>query len=108
MKLRAFSARDAAKNFGALMDAADEGPVIIRRHTRPRAAIIGWRLFEQYKKAYDAAFEERQVRLLELRLQALTEGKLGTSYRARTLGERLKNGLATLDDVPPTDETPDP
>ena len=108
MQFKAFSARDAAKNFGALMDAADEEPVMIRRHSRPRAAVIGWRLFEQYKKAYDDAFDERQIRLLELRLQAAIDGKLGTSYRARALGERLKKGLATLDDVPCADETPEP
>lgn len=103
MRFRYFSARDAAKNFGALLDAADVEPVLIRRYARPRAAVIGWRLFEQYKKAYDDAFEERQIELLELRLKAAMEGKLGSSYRARALGERLKKGEALLSDVLPTE-----
>lgn len=107
MGLNFWSARDAAKNFGALMDAAEQEPVIVRRHSRPRAAVLGWRLFEEYKKAYDEAFDARQIRLLELRMQAAIEGKLGTSYRARALGERLKNGRASLDDVPMADDVPE-
>ncbi|OFX05807.1 MAG: hypothetical protein A3E78_10140 [Alphaproteobacteria bacterium RIFCSPHIGHO2_12_FULL_63_12] len=99
-----YSARDAAKNFGALVEAADVEPVTVKRHGRPHAAVLSWRLFKDYKKAYDEAFEERQLRLLELRLEAAMEGKLGTSYRARTLAERLKNGLASLDDVPMPDK----
>lgn len=100
MRSRFFSARDAAKNFGELLEAADAEPVIVRRHGRPRAAVIGWRLFQSYKKAYDDAFDERQLDLLELRLKAVAEGRLGRSDRARALGERLKRGEAMLSDVP--------
>lgn len=100
MRNNFYSARDAAKNFGALVEAADVEPVTVYRHGRPHAVVLSARLFKDYRKAYDEAFEERQIRLLELRLQALMEGKLGKSLRARTLGERLKNGLASLDDVP--------
>ncbi len=104
MRTKFYSARDAAKNFGELLEAADAEPVIVRRHGRPRAAVIGWRLFEHYKKAYDDAFDERQLDLLELRLRAAAEGKLGRSYRARALGERLRRGEAMLGDVPRTEQ----
>lgn len=103
MRFKYYSARDAAKNFGALLDAADVEPVLIRRYARTRAAVIGWRLFEQYKKAYDDAFEERQIKLLELSLRAAMEGKLGGSYRARALGERLRKGEALLSDALPAE-----
>jgi len=103
MRAKFYSARDAAKNFGEVMEAADIGPVMIRRHGRPRAAVIGWRLFEEYKKAYDDAFDERQIRLLELRLSAALAGKLGTSDRIRALAERLKRGEAALSDPAPSE-----
>jgi len=100
MRKTFYSARDAAKNFGALVEAADAEPVIVHRHGRPHAVVLSARLFKDYKKAYDEAFEDRQIRLLELRLEAAMAGKLGTSYRARTLGERLRKGLVRLDEVP--------
>jgi prevent-host-death family protein len=103
MRAKFYSARDAAKNFGEMLEAADAEPVIVRRHGRPRAAVIGWRLFEHYKKAYDDAFDERQIDLLELRLKAVAEGKLGRSDRARALGERLKRGEAMLSDTLPSE-----
>lgn len=101
MRMKSFSARDAAKNFGELLDAADLEPVMIRRYARPRAAVIGWRLFEEYKKAYDKAFDERQVRLLELRLDALLAGKLGANERIAKLAARLGGGDATVSDPAP-------
>ena len=95
---RYFSASDAAKNFGALLDAAEDDPAIIHRHGRPRAAVLSWRLFEMYKKAYDAAFEEREIRLLELRLKAALAGRLGNCDRLRAFSRRLLAGEARLDE----------
>ena len=100
MRKTFYTARDAAKNFGALVEDADARPVTVYRHGRPHAVVLSARLFEDYRKAYDEAFDDRQIRIFELRLQALMEGKLGKSYRASALGERLKKGLASLDDVP--------
>lgn len=100
MRNNFYSARDAAKNFGALVEDADAGPVTVYRHGRPHAVVLSARLFKDYRKAYDEAFDDRQIRIFELRLQALMEGKLGKSYRASALGERLRKGLASLDDVP--------
>jgi len=104
MRDKYYSAREAAQHFGEVMEAADVAPVMIRRHGRPRAAVIGWRLFEEYKKAYDEAFDDRQVRLLELRLEAALAGKLGTCDRIRALAERLKNGEAMVSDPVPGED----
>lgn len=101
-----FSARDAARNFGALLEAADAGPVTIRRHGRPRAAVISWRLFEDYSKAYEDAIFNRRVQLLEAQLQAVIDGRLGTSDRIRALSRRLAEGEASLADVAPGEKAP--
>lgn len=104
MRLRIFSARDAAKNFGAVLEAADADPVTIHRHGRPRAAVIGWPLFEQYRKAYEDALEEKRIYFLEASIKALAEGKLGTGQRALALAKRLRDGEAILGDAPPTEQ----
>lgn len=107
MTSRLFTARDAAKKFGALLDAADDNPVIIHRHGRPRAAVIGWRLFELYRKAYDDAFDARQVRLLELQLEAVVAGKLGTSGKITAFARRLAAGEADVGDRAPGEKAPE-
>lgn len=107
MRTKFYSARDAAKNFGAVMEAAENAPVMIRRHGRPRAVVIGWRLFEEYKKAYDDAFDERVLHLLELQLEAAIEGKLGTADRIHALTKRLMEGEAGLSDKTPTEKRED-
>jgi PHD/YefM family antitoxin component YafN of YafNO toxin-antitoxin module len=94
-----YTARDAARNFGALLEEADEQPVAVYRYGRPRAAIIGWRLYERYKRAYDASLEERQLRLLEISLEALAAGRLGRGEKALALAERLRLGQADRKDM---------
>lgn len=87
--MRSFPARDAAKKFGEMLDAADAGPVAIRRHGRPRAAVIGWALFLDYRNAYEERMKDRQVEALELALNSVINGKIGTGWRARALARRL-------------------
>lgn len=99
MSKKFYTARDAAKNFGAVVEEAEYDPVVVRRHGRPHAVIIGWRRFQDYRKAYDDAFEERQIRLLELRLQAIVAGKLGINDRLHALLERLKKGEIGLSEL---------
>ncbi len=103
--MRTYTASDAAKSFGEVLEAADLDPVIIRRHGRPRAAIIGWRLYERYRQAYDAAFEQRQLALLETSLNALVDGKLGRGQRALALVQRLRPNDPPTKYDPPADET---
>ena len=107
MRLRIFSARDAAKNFGAVLEAADADPVAVHRHGRPRAAVIGWPLFEQYRTAYVAALDEKLVRSLEAGFKALAEGKLGSDQRVLALAKRLREGGVLSEAGPRTDETPE-
>lgn len=97
--MRIYSARAAAKTFGAVVDAADAGPVAIHRHGRPRAVVIGWRLFEDYRKAYDAAVEDRYFAILERGIDQLADGRLGHGRRAARLAARLAAGKAKLSDA---------
>ncbi|MEZ5894638.1 MAG: type II toxin-antitoxin system prevent-host-death family antitoxin [Parvularculaceae bacterium] len=99
MSKKFYTARDAAKHFGAVVEEAEYDPVVVHRHGRPHAVIIGWRRFQDYRKAYDDAFEARQVRLLELRLQAIIAGKLGVNDRLHALLERLKKGEVGLGEL---------
>jgi hypothetical protein len=97
--MRIFSARTAAKTFGAVLDAADAGPVSIHRHGRKRAVVIGWRLFEEYRKAYDDAVEDRYFDILERGLDQLAKGSLGNGRRAAGLAARIVTGKARLCDA---------
>lgn len=105
--MRSFPARVAAKKFGELLDAADAGPVAVRRHGRPRAAVIGWALFLDYKNAYEERMKDLQVEALERALNAVRDGKLGTSWRARALAERLGAIIDAASDNSSTDEKAD-
>ncbi|MFZ5617202.1 MAG: type II toxin-antitoxin system Phd/YefM family antitoxin [Pseudomonadota bacterium] len=44
--MRRVSTKEAARRFYQLLDAAEEAPVMIERHGRPRAAIVSARDFE--------------------------------------------------------------
>ncbi len=105
--MRTFSARDAAKTFGAVLDAADDDPVVVHRHGRPRAVVMGWSLYQRYKKAYDDAFDARQIVYLEQSLKALVEGRLGRSNRALALAERLRAGDRGINIDPPAEKSPE-
>lgn len=78
-----YSARDAAKNFGAVLSAADEGAVVVRRYGRPRAAVVGWRLYNAYRKAYEEKVAAHLAAKLEAELRALGEGAPASGERKR-------------------------
>jgi hypothetical protein len=78
-----YSARDAAKNFGALIDAANVETVVIQRYGRPRAAVVGWQLYNAYKRAHDEKIAAMVVRKLESRLAAVGDGAPASEEKAR-------------------------
>ena len=88
MKLMTASA--ASKKFGALLDAADAGPVTILKDGRPRAVVLSARQFEDYRRAYDKESEERFAEMVHLGLDLLREDKLGNGQRALALARRLR------------------
>lgn len=90
MDLRIFSARQAAKQFGALLDAAEQGPVTIHRNGKPRAVLVSARDFACYEKAYRKDEKERTASLILRGLDLLKEGKLGKGERALALARRLR------------------
>ena len=87
--MRIFTARNAAKRFGEVLDAAATEPVVIRRNGRPCAVVIDDRLYKEYHAAYEAQTEERYLSLLERGVRRLTEGRLGRGERAVALSRRL-------------------
>lgn len=88
--MRVFSASDAAKRFGALLAAADHGPVTIAKAGRPCAVIISTRLFARYDEAYEKANGERCADLILRSIDLVKEGKLGRGQRALALARRLR------------------
>lgn len=88
--MRIFTARDAAKKFGALLEAAESGPVTILRAGRPRAVMISARLFQQYEKDHAKANDEKFIDMIHLSLDLLKEGKLGQGQKTLALIRRLR------------------
>lgn len=87
--MRNYTSCDAAKNFGELIDSADDEAVVVNRYGRPRAAVVGWRLFKAYKRAYDEKVAAHLVEGLEARLKALDAGNPTTVGDARALKAKL-------------------
>ncbi|MEZ5920641.1 MAG: type II toxin-antitoxin system Phd/YefM family antitoxin [Parvularculaceae bacterium] len=94
-----FSARTAAKNFGAMLDAADKAPVTINRHGRPRAVMIGWREFQHYQKAYEEAMDLRVLEILRQSVEHLAAGRLGRGEKALALAKKLGLGEIGIDEA---------
>ncbi|MDZ7627289.1 MAG: type II toxin-antitoxin system Phd/YefM family antitoxin [Parvularculaceae bacterium] len=92
--MRIFSAQDAAKKFGALLEAAAEAPVAIHRNGRPRAAIVSWRRFEDYERALKQHSEAQLLDTLSTALDLLSAGKLGKGERALALALARRLGVA--------------
>ncbi len=88
--MKSYSAREAAKKFGVVLDDIEKGPVTIMKHGRPRAVILTAWLFEKYRKDHDKASEEHLVDLLHTSLDLLKEGKLGKGQKALALARRLR------------------
>lgn len=84
-----FTARIAAKRFGEVLDACEEEPVVIHRHGRRRAAVVGWRLFQSYLKCYDDYLAEKQASLLEKALDAHAAGHAGLGAKAVAMSHQL-------------------
>ena len=80
----------AAKQFGALLEHSDAGPVTITKDGRPRAVILCARLFEAYSRAYEKESDERFADLVHKSLDLIKEGKLGKGQRALALARRLR------------------
>lgn len=87
--MRIFTAQDAAKKFGALLDAAMEAPVAIHRNGRPYAAIVSWRTFKDYERALQQHNEAQLLDMLSVSVDLLAAGKLGRGQRALALARRL-------------------
>lgn len=88
--MRIYTARDAAKKFGALLEDADAGPVTILKSGRPRAVLISKRTFEQYQRAYEKEQEEQFADLVFKGIDLIRDGKLCEGERALALTRRLQ------------------
>lgn len=88
--MKMMTATDASKKFGALLEAADAGPVAILKDGRRRAVVLSARDFEAYEAAYRKESDERFVDLIHVTLDLLKEGKLGKGQRALALARRLR------------------
>ncbi len=88
--MKSYSARDAAKRFGALLEDADSGPVEITKNGRRRAVLVSARSWAEYEAAHAKASDERLLGLLAKSVDLLAEGQLGQGERALALMRRLR------------------
>ena len=58
--MRRFTARHAARNFGAVLKAVDD-PVIITWHGKPRYVLMPYLLYEAYADVARAHFDNRVI-----------------------------------------------
>ncbi len=99
-----YTDRDAAKNFGALIESDDDEAVVVRLYGCARAAVVGWRLFKAYKRAYDEKVAAHLVVSLEAKLKALDAGGPTTTGEARALKGELEVLIDAARRQPPADE----
>ncbi|HEX4007649.1 MAG TPA: type II toxin-antitoxin system Phd/YefM family antitoxin [Acidobacteriaceae bacterium] len=83
--MRSVSATEAKQNFAAVLDSAQRGPVVIRRHDREIAAVVSIEDYERIRKTHVEDF------------LALTE-RTGQEAAARGMSEEVLARL--LDDEP--------
>lgn len=88
--MKVMTATAASKKFGALLDAAEAGPVTILKDGRPRAVVLSARSFDEHRRAYEKESEERFADMIHLGLDLLKEDKLGKGQRALALARRLR------------------
>jgi prevent-host-death family protein len=87
--MRYISATEAKQNFAAVLDNAQRGPVVIRRHNREIAAIISMEDYERIRKA-------RVEELLQL------TARIGKQAAARGMTEEIPAQLLADDEPEPS------
>lgn len=88
--MKTITANNAAKRFGAVLDAVEEGPITIMRNGRPRAVVLSAWLFEKYQKDHEKANEDQLLDLLQTSFDLLKDGKLGKGQKTLALARRLR------------------
>lgn len=63
--MKIFSAHNAKQNFGRLLAALSDGPVMIRKYRRPVAYVISPRAFDDYKKLRHRYLRQEAASMLE-------------------------------------------
>jgi antitoxin Phd len=83
--VRYISATEAKQNFAAALDAAQHGPVVIRRQSRDRAILISPQEYERLRGVAVADFEAFCNRVgAKAQAKGLTERRLATLLKAST------------------------
>lgn len=83
--MRYISATEAKQNFAAALDAAQHGPVVIRRQSRDRAILISPREYERLCGVAVADFEAFCDRVgAKAQAKGLTERKLAALLKSNT------------------------
>jgi len=75
--MRSISATEAKQNFAALLDAAQRGPVVIRRQARDQAVVISPQEYDRLRGVAIAELEVLSARITaEAAARGLTQDKL--------------------------------
>ena len=75
--MQTYTANEAKTHFGALLDAAQRGPVQVTRHKRVVGVMVGAQDYEDMRRYYHARFLETiKKTAAEAKQRGLTEEKL--------------------------------
>lgn len=87
--MRKISTKEAARRFFSVLKDAENAPIIIERHGRPRAAIVSARRFGLYEKLIAYYADELSDGLLVEALEKISEGRLVTGAKLRNEAMRF-------------------
>ena len=80
--MRKTSTKEAARRFFSVLKDADDAPVVIERHGRPRAAVVSYRRFQLYEKLIKRFSEEVALDLYNEAIEKTGAGRLGLGAKA--------------------------
>lgn len=81
--MRKASTKEAARRFFSVLKDADNGPVVIERRGRPRAAVVSYRRFQLYEKLVKRLSEDLAIDLYADAIEQTSAGRLGRGAKAR-------------------------
>lgn len=91
--MKAYSIKEASRRLGDVLNEAQNLPVVINYHGRPRAAVVSMKRFKLCEKLLRDAIDEMAVEGLRGSVEAARSGRLRTAARLRLMAKSLAGGI---------------